>query len=88
MLKALEKHPISTGQIEAAVQRIIHKLRASGECEVSSQWMGELVMEELQALDKVAYVPFPSVYRSFQNINAFPDEIRHLQRKQKKSNEK
>ncbi|MFW0078930.1 MAG: transcriptional regulator NrdR [Coxiella endosymbiont of Haemaphysalis qinghaiensis] len=88
LLKALEKRPVSTEQIEASVQRIIHKLRASGECEVSSQWVGELVMEELQALDEVAYVRFASVCRSFQDINAFRDEIRRLQRQQKKCNEK
>lgn len=88
LLKALEKRPISTEQIEASVQRIIRKLRASGECEVSSQWVGELVMEELQALDEVAYVRFASVCRSFQDINAFRDEIRRLQRQQKKCNEK
>lgn len=88
LLKALEKRPISTEQIEASVRRIIHKLRASGECEVSSQWVGELVMEELQALDEVAYVRFASVCRSFQDINAFRDEIRRLQRQQKKCNEK
>lgn len=88
LLKALEKRPISMEQIESAVQRIMHKLRASGECEVSSQWVGELVIEELRALDEVAYVRFVSVYHSFQDINAFRDEIRRLRRKQKKSNEK
>ncbi|AAO90916.1 transcriptional regulator NrdR [Coxiella burnetii] len=88
LLKALEKRPISTEQIETAVQRIIHKLRARGECEVSSQWLGELVMDELRALDEVAYVRFASVYRSFQDINAFRDEIRRLQKQQKKSHDK
>lgn len=61
LLKALE-NPISTEQIEAAVERIICKSRASGECEVSYQWVGELVMEEVGALDEVAYVGFASVY--------------------------
>lgn len=88
LLKALEKRPISTEQIETAVQRIIHKLRARGECEVSSQWLGGLVMDELRALDEVAYVRFASVYRSFQDINAFRDEIRRLQKQQKKSHDK
>ena len=88
LLKALEKRPISTEQIETAVQQIIHKLRARGECEVSSQWLGELVMDELRALDEVAYVRFTSVYRSFQDINAFHDEIRRLQKQQKKSHDK
>lgn len=85
LLKALEKRPISTEQIEAAVQQIIHKLRANGECEVSSQWVGELVMDQLQVLDTVAYVRFASVYRSFQDINAFRDEIQRLQKEQKTS---
>ncbi|QHG92325.1 transcriptional regulator NrdR [Coxiella endosymbiont of Amblyomma sculptum] len=87
LLKALEKRPISTEQIESSVQRIVHKLRARGECEVSSQWVGELVMEELRILDEVAYVRFASVYRSFQNVNAFYDEIHRLQNRQK-TNEK
>ncbi|MBW5802470.1 transcriptional regulator NrdR [Coxiella endosymbiont of Ornithodoros amblus] len=88
LLKALEKRPISTEQIETAVQWIIHKLRARGEREVSSQWLGELVMDELRALDEVAYVRFASVYRSFQDINAFRDEIRRLQKQQKTSHDK
>ena len=84
LLKALEKRPIGMEEIEAAVQRIIDKLRAQGECEVSSQWVGELVMDELRAMDEVAYVRFASVYRSFQDINAFRDEICRLQKHQKK----
>lgn len=84
LLKALGKRPIGTEEIEAAVQRIIHKLRVRGECEVNSQWVGELVMDELRAMDEVAYVRFASVYRSFQDINAFRDEIRRLQKRQKK----
>ena len=84
LLKALEKRPTTTKQIEAAVQQIIYKLRARGECEVSSQWIGELVMDELRVLDEVAYVRFASVYRSFQDINAFRDEIYRLQKGQQK----
>ncbi len=85
LMKALEKRPVSTEQVEAAIQHIIHKLRASGEREVHSQWVGELVMDELGALDEVAYVRFASVYRSFQDVNAFREEIRRLQKQQKKS---
>ena len=88
LLKALEKRPISAEQIETSVQRIIHKLRAQGECELSSQWLGELVMDELRVLDEVAYVRFASVYRSFQDINAFRNEIRRLQKEQKKIHDK
>jgi transcriptional repressor NrdR len=84
LLKALEKRPINAEQVEAAVHHIIHKLQASGEHEVSSQLIGELVMDELHALDAVAYVRFASVYRSFQDINAFHEEIRRLQKRQTK----
>ena len=87
LLKALEKRPISTEQVEAAIQHIVHKLRASGEREINSQWLGELVMDELRALDEVAYVRFASVYRSFQDVNQFRDEIRRLQKQQKKSDD-
>ena len=58
----------------------IHKLRTMGEREVPSRLIGELVMEELRALDEVAYVRFASVYRQFQDITEFEDEIRRLQR--------
>ncbi len=84
LMKALEKRSVSTEQVEAAIQRIIHYVRASGEREVSAQWIGELVMDELRALDEVAYVRFASVYRSFQDINAFREEILRLQKQQKK----
>jgi len=79
ILKALEKRPISVEQIDAVVQCIIHCLRSGGEREVSSQYIGELVMKELRSLDEVAYVRFASVYRSFQDVNAFHEEIRRLQ---------
>ncbi len=79
MMKALEKRPVSADQVEAAVTRVMHKLRASGEREVSSAWVGELVMEELRQLDPVAYVRFASVYRSFEGVHAFHDEIKKLE---------
>jgi len=78
-LKAIEKRPISVEQVDAAIQSILHQLRTSGEREVSSQHVGELVMRELRALDDVAYVRFASVYRSFQDVNAFREEIQKLQ---------
>ncbi|MCH9770073.1 MAG: transcriptional regulator NrdR [Gammaproteobacteria bacterium] len=77
--KALEKRPISMEQIDQALNHIIHILRASGEREVASKYIGELVMAELRKLDQVAYVRFASVYRSFQDINAFREEIQRLQ---------
>lgn len=83
MLRALEKRPVSMDAVEAAVRRIIQKLRASGERELSSQILGEWVMEELHQLDDVAYVRFASVYRSFQDINAFLKELKKLEKQTK-----
>lgn len=76
--KALEKRPINAEQIEAAVRRIMRILRDTGEREVSSQYVGELVMDELRCLDEVAYVRFASVYRCFQDVDAFHEEIERL----------
>lgn len=81
MLRALEKRPVSTEAIEAALKRIIKRLRAIGERELESNILGEWVMDELKALDQVAYVRFASVYRSFQDVHAFSDEISRLQDK-------
>ena len=81
--KALEKRPVSTAQVDTAVQNIKHKLRSGGEREVNSKMIGEMVMEELKQLDRVAYVRFASVYRSFQDINDFRKEITRLERLEK-----
>jgi transcriptional repressor NrdR len=78
MIKALEKRPVSSEAIEAAVGRVCHKLRVMGEREIASRSVGELVMEELRHLDEVAYVRFASVYRSFQDVEAFRETIDHL----------
>ena len=80
MVRALEKRPVPSDQLEEAIGHVIHKLRTMGEREVSSRLVGELVMEELRALDEVAYVRFASVYRRFQDITEFEDEIKRLQR--------
>ena len=80
MIRALEKRPVPSDQLEEAVGHLIHKLRTMGEREVPSRLVGELVMEELRALDEVAYVRFASVYRRFQDITEFEDEIKRLQR--------
>jgi transcriptional repressor NrdR len=72
---ALEKRPVSRDAIEAAVARICHKLRSLGEREIASRSIGEMVMEELRHLDEVGYVRFASVYRSFQDVEAFRTEI-------------
>lgn len=78
MSKALEKRPVSTEKCDGAIQRIKHALRSCGEREVSSKIIGEMVMEELKKLDQVAYVRFASVYRSFQDVNDFHEEINRL----------
>jgi transcriptional repressor NrdR len=75
MLKALEKRPVSLEQVDEAIGHICHRLRASGEREVPSKMVGELVMEELRKLDEVAYVRFASVYRSFKDLNEFREVI-------------
>ena len=77
-LKALEKRPVITEKVEAAMRRIIHKLQTQGEREVSSESIGEAVMSELKKLDKVAYVRFASIYRSFEDVEAFHAEITKL----------
>ncbi|HBH36480.1 MAG TPA: transcriptional regulator NrdR, partial [Gammaproteobacteria bacterium] len=79
MSRALEKRAVATEQIDAAISRITRKLSSSGEAEVSSREIGELVMEELRNLDQVAYVRFASVYRKFEDVNAIREEIERLQ---------
>ncbi len=80
ILRALERRPVSTEQIEAAITRICHRLRSTGEREVDSQVVGEAVMDCLREIDQVAYVRFASVYRSFQDVSEFTQEIDRLQR--------
>ena len=77
--RALEKRPVSTESIEAVINKIKNALRATGEREVKSRVLGELVMEHLRQLDKVAYVRFASVYKSFEDISEFQDAIASLQ---------
>ena len=76
---ALRKRPVSTEQVDSAIERIEEKLLALGMRELPSARLGELVMRELKKLDKVAYVRFASVYRSFEDIDEFKtlvDEVR------------
>lgn len=75
LLRALEKRPVALETIESTIDRIKHRLRATGEREVYTRDVGELVMDELRDLDDVAYVRFASVYRSFQDVNEFRREI-------------
>lgn len=79
MLKALEKRPVSSDDVEAAISQIKSQLRATGEREIPSKEIGNFVMEQLKKLDKVAYIRFASVYRSFEDIRDFGEEIAKLQ---------
>ena len=78
MTLALRKRPVSTEQVDAAVDRIQEKLLASPAREVTTTRLGELVMRELKKLDKVAYVRFASVYRSFEDVDEFRQLIREI----------
>lgn len=78
-LKALDKRPVSLEVVDAAVNRILHTVRSSGEREISTQVLGEHVMNELRSIDQVGYVRFASVYRSFQDVSEFHREIEKLQ---------
>lgn len=80
LLRALEKRPVSVERIEEAVNSVKHYLQALGEREVKSLVVGERVMEELRALDGVAYVRFASVYRSFQDLSEFRQELDRLEK--------
>jgi len=85
MLKALEKRPVSSESVDAAVNHVCHRLRTLGEREVPARLVGELVMDELHKLDEVAYVRFASVYRSFQDVDAFREEIDRLRHRRPRS---
>lgn len=80
ILRALERRPVSLEQIDTLISHIIHQARASGEREIESQQIGEWVMIALRNIDQVAYVRFASVYRSFQDINEFREEITRLEK--------
>lgn len=78
MILALRKRPVSIEQVDSAIERIQDKLLASGAREVPSARVGELVMRELKRIDKVAYVRFASVYRQFEDVDAFRQLIRDI----------
>ncbi len=79
IMRAIEKRPVEIEKVDIAVEQIKHKLRALGEREVKSRKIGNWVMEQLRGLDQVAYVRFASVYRSFEDVRAFLDEIERLE---------
>ena len=76
--RALEKRPVSTEKVEQCILQLKSTLRATGEREVESELLGNLIMDALKELDKVAYVRFASVYRSFEDIKEFGEEIARL----------
>jgi len=80
ILRALEKRPVASDLVEAAITRIKKGLLARGEREVPSRLIGERVMQELSRLDHVAYVRFASVYRRFEDVNEFREVIEHLEK--------
>lgn len=75
---ALRKRPVGAEAIEAAIERIEDKLMSSGDKEVPSERLGELVMRELKKIDKIAYIRFASVYRSFEDVDEFAEVIREV----------
>ena len=77
---ALHKRPVQTDAVEAAIDRIKHRLAGFGSREIESEQIGEWVMAELRALDQVAYIRFASIYLSFASVQAFRDAIEHLER--------
>ena len=79
ILRAVEKRPVEMERVETAISNIKNNLRAIGEREVKSIRIGNWVMEELKELDKVAYVRFASVYRSFEDVRSFLEEIERLE---------
>jgi len=80
MQRALEKRPVNSEAIEAAISRIKKSMIAMGDREIQADELGELVMRELSALDHVAFVRFASVYRSFQDVNEFTEMIESMQK--------
>tara|TARA_Y100000590_G_scaffold413827_1_gene510081 strand:+ start:2070 stop:2540 length:471 start_codon:yes stop_codon:yes gene_type:complete len=84
MLRALEKRPLSSEQVDALFGNILNEIRQLGEREIPSRKLGEIVMRSLKSVDQVAYVRFASVYRDFQDIDEFAQEISSLSKEKKK----
>ena len=81
VMRALEKRPVSIDDVDTAIKGIIRRLWATGEREVESRQVGDWVMDALRELDEVAYVRFASVYRSFQDIDEFREEIERMKKR-------
>ena len=87
LMLALRKRPVSAEAVDAATQRIEEQIRSSGEREVMSGHIGELVMRELKRLDKIAYIRFASVYKSFEDVTEFQDAIAEVGQERKPGKE-
>ncbi|MFC3108228.1 transcriptional regulator NrdR [Undibacterium arcticum] len=83
LMLALRKRPVSAAALDTAIHHIEDKLRSSGEREVNSGVIGELVMRELKRLDKIAYIRFASVYKSFEDVAEFQDAIEEVDQERK-----
>src|SRR5512141_1431789 len=79
--RALHKRPVPTEFVDQAVNRIVQQVLSLGEREIQSRQIGEMVMQELYKLDKVAYIRFASVYRSFQDVEDFRDAVRSINKR-------
>ncbi|HTQ77253.1 MAG TPA: transcriptional regulator NrdR [Burkholderiales bacterium] len=84
MRVALRKRPVATEEVDAAVERIVERLRALGEPEVPTSRVGDLVMRELARLDKIAYIRFASVYRSFETPDDFREAVQEVKTKKRR----
>ena len=82
--KALQKRPVPQEKVDTAVEHVLQRLRNLGEREVESRQIGDLVIEELRHLDEVAYVRYASVYRHFQDIDAFREEVERLKHRRRR----
>ncbi len=80
MLRALEKRPVETREVERAIRKLLRNIRSVEDAEIPSSLLGEWVMRELSQLDQVAYVRFASVYKRFEDVQAFRDVIERLEK--------
>lgn len=87
-MRALHKRPVPTEFVDEAIDRITQKVLSLGERELPSRKIGEMVMQELYKLDKVAYIRFASVYRSFQDVDDFQDAIKEVQKPRRRRSAK
>lgn len=83
--RALHKRPVPTALVDEAIERIVHQVLGRGEREILAREVGEMVMAELYKLDKVAYIRFASVYRSFEDIDDFRDAIREVEKPKRRT---